>query len=175
MVSVCGESPCSEAAIERNSERHGIELLGDDTEGHVLGHHSFTGRGRRLTLGQTVDLVVMHEELHVDISPHGGHQMVASLAVTVAVAGHDDHRHLVVREPDAGGHRQRSAVKSVKGVAFGVMGELRRLAYARDHGELVWLDAELDHDLFEGLEYREVPATRAPCWDLPFIVFQGDH
>ena len=57
--------------------------------------------GEGCPLVKRIDLVVVHKDLDIDVPPDSGHEVIAALAVAVAVPGRDDHRHGVVREPDA--------------------------------------------------------------------------
>ena len=81
------------------------------------------GGRRRLPLGQAVDLVVVDEERDVHVAAHGVQEVVAALAVAVAVAGDGQDAHVVVDQPDRLCYRQRAAVQPVEGVAAGVVRE----------------------------------------------------
>lgn len=175
MRRVGGKGPGHEAAVERHGERHGVELLGDHAERGIFRLCSGAGCGRGLPLGQSVDLVVVDKELHVDVPADRRHEMVAAFAVAIAVAGGDDHRHGVVGEPDPCCHRQGPAVQAVEGVASGIVRQLGRLADARNQGDLMGFKLQIDHRLLERFQDREIAATRTPSRILTFIFFQGNH
>ena len=117
----------------------------------------------------------MDEDLDVHVPADRGHQVVPAFPVTVPVPGRDDHRHGVVRDPNAGCDRKRPAVQAVEGIAFRIMGKLCCLTDAGDHQYLMGLEAKLHHGVLERLEDRKVAASGAPGRYLTAIVVECRH
>jgi hypothetical protein len=65
---------------------------------------------------------------YIRVAPDGVHEMVAALAVHIAVAALGDDHHGRVGRFDPCGRGQRSAVEPVEEVTLQVMGSLGRLA-----------------------------------------------
>src|SRR5665811_1822676 len=117
----------------------------------------------------------MDEYRDIQVAAHGMEQVVTALAITVAVAGDGKYPHVVVGQMDGLGDGQRPSMKAVERIAACVMGELAGLAYTRDDGELMRLDAEGHHCHFERPEDLQVATTRAPGGILSAEVFQLRH
>ena len=71
--------------------------------------------------------------------------MVAADRQAVAVAGDDDDRQIGPRELQPGREGERPAVRGVEGVGVDIGADAARAADARDHRELVLVDAQLVH------------------------------
>lgn len=69
----------------------------------------------------------------------------------------------MVCEPHSGGNRQCPAVKTVKHVAFDIVGEFRCLPYPGNDSKLMRLNVHIDHRIFKGLEDAVIAASRTPC------------
>jgi hypothetical protein len=66
-------------------------------------------------------------------------------------------------------------MEAVEGVALRIMGQLCRLTDPGYHGDLMRLQAELDHYLPEGLENGEIAAAWAPGGGLAGEVLECAH
>jgi hypothetical protein len=98
--------------------------------------------------------------------------VIPSFAITVAVTRYRNDKHLVIDESESRRHRKGSSVKAVEGIAFKIVREFSRLAYAGHYDELMGFYAEIDDSSLKGIENAEIPASRTPCGGLSFIVFQ---
>ncbi len=120
--------------------------------------------GRRvLPLGQAVDPVVEHQDLHPDVAAQRVDQVVAADRHGVAVAGRDPDLELRPRHLEPGRHRRGAAVDRVEAEGVHVVRETAGAADPRHHHELLARDPELGEDLLHGREDRVVPAARAPA------------
>ena len=83
-----------------------------------------------LALGKAIDLIVVNEELHTDVPPHGVHQVVIAFTVTVSIPPLFDDKQFMVGKLDPCRNGKGSSVKTVEGIAFQVMGKLSCLTNA---------------------------------------------
>ena len=83
----------------------------------------FKCSGRSLSLGESVDLVIVDKELHVYIPSHGVDQVVSPFAVAIPVARNSDHDLSAVDQLEPGCDRERPPVEAVEGIAFQVVGK----------------------------------------------------
>src|SRR5262249_53418835 len=70
----------------RDRQRGRVDRVLDATEGRALRVHPLDAGRRELTGGQPVELVVHDDVGHVDLAAHGVYEVVASDAVSVALA-----------------------------------------------------------------------------------------
>ncbi len=117
----------------------------------------------------------MHEKFYPDVPPHGMHQMVATLAITIAVTGNSNHQHFVIRKLCPCCNGQAAAMKTIKGVALQIVGKFPGLANTRDNEELVWFYAHFNESLLKGFQDSKVATSGAPCRSLSFVIIQGRH
>src|SRR3546814_4688710 len=89
--------------------------------------------GRRiLPLGQAVDLVVEQHDLAIEIAADQVHRMIAADRQPIAVAGHDPHVEIGVRELQSRRKGRRAAMDRVEAVCFHIIGKARR-ARSEEH------------------------------------------
>ena len=140
-------------------------LTGRSTEPYgVLLVRSADGAGRGvLTLGQSVNLVVEEDDLHVEVAADHVQEVVAADRERVAVTRDDPHLHVGPAELDAGRDGGGTAVNPVEAVRVHVVGEAARAADARHEDELFLRDTESGQDFFHLRQDRIVPAARAPA------------
>src|ERR1700724_2918655 len=85
-------------------QRQGIERHVDRAEGGGLGALARLAGRRVLALGEAVDPVVEHQDLHPDVAAQDVDQVVAADRHRVAVAGSDPHLELRARQLEARRH-----------------------------------------------------------------------
>ena len=132
------------------------------SEGRRLGDLAlFTGR-RVLALGQSVDLVVEHQDLQVDVPPERVDQVVPADGERVAVSR--DHPDMQVRagRGDPRGDGRSASMDPVHAVGVDVVGEPPRTADAADEHGLLRGHAELREEGLHRRQDRVVAAARTP-------------
>ncbi len=121
-------------------------------------------RGRRvLALGQTVDLVVVQDDLQVHVAAQDVQDVVAADAQGVAVTGDHPDAELGPGGLEAGGDGRRAAVDAVEAVGVHVVGQAAGAADAGDEDDVLARDAEVGHDALGLGEDRVVAAAGAPA------------
>src|SRR4029453_14813100 len=104
-----------------DGQRQRVERVVQGTHRGGLGDLALLGGRRVLPLGQPVDPVVEQQDLHVDVAPQGGDQVVAADRQRVAVTGHHPDRQVRPGGGDTGGDRRRAAVDRVHPVGVHVV------------------------------------------------------
>ena len=120
-VHVVGSGNEGRLGAERQADR--IERGVDRPEWGRLGDLRHLGGRRVLPLGQAVDLVVEHQDVHPDVAPQGVDQVVAADREGVTVPG--DHPDVEIRATgrQAGGDGGSPTVDRVHAVGVHVVGE----------------------------------------------------
>ncbi len=121
------------------------------------------GRGRVLALGQTIDLIIEEQDLHVHVAPQDVQRVIAADGQAVAVAGDHPHVELGIGELHARGDCRRAAVNGVEAVRRQIIRKARRTADPRDEHRLVGHGADIGERLLHGLENGVVAAARTPA------------
>jgi len=109
-----------------------------------------------------VDEVVEDEHGDVDVPAAGVDEVVPADRRRVAVAA--DHQDVLVRlrHLQAGGERERAAMRRVEGVEVHVAGEARGATDPGHHGDVVTVELQCVDDAQDRLEDDPVGAPRAP-------------
>ena len=132
------------------------------------GFEADPARGRRLSLGQAVNHVLVDEQGKVGIAPRGVQEVVPALAEHVPVAALGDHGELRVRGLNGRRRGQGAPVKPVEKAGVHVLGHLRRLADSGNHYDLFPLEAQFLERREEAPPDGKVAAARAPGY-VPFF------
>ena len=137
-----------------------------------LALRALVGGGRELALGQAVHAVVLGDVDHVHAAAHAVHELAETDRRRVAVARDAHIDEVLVGEIGAGEHRRHAAVHAVEAVALAeqIVGRLGRAADARELGDAMRLDVELEAGLDDRGADRVVPAARAQGRDRALIV-----
>ena len=104
---------------------------------------------RVLAFGEAVDAVVEQQDLQVEIAADDVEQVVAADRQAVAIAGHNPHRKLGVRDLDTGRECGGAAVDRVEAIGVHVVGEAARAADAGHEHDVLALVYELGHDALD--------------------------
>ncbi len=134
------------------SEHEGqrIERASVGTERSRLRFLSKFGSGRILSLGQTVNAVVEHQDLDADVPAESVNSMVAADGKRIAVAGRDPDFKLGMGDLNAGGDSGCAAVNGMEPVGIHV---IRKAAGAADAGyddEFLARNSKLRKDSLNG-------------------------
>ena len=162
MVDVAGEGPRDEARVQGDGDRERIERFEEDAADLDGRDEAFPAGGRGLAFGQAVHHIVMHDVGNVRVPADRVDEVVATLAVHVAVTALGDDGQGRIGGFDGRGGGQGPAVQAVKDVRCEVMGNLGRLADARNEHEVRRLDPQLGQRPLEDFEDGKVAAPGAP-------------
>ena len=142
----------------------------------ALGCRTLVGRGRELALGQAVDAVVLDDIDHVHAAAHGMRELADADRGEIAVARHAKIDQIAVREVGPGQHRRHPPMHRVEPVrgAEEIGRRLRRAADARQLGDPMRRQVELETRAHDGRADRIVPATGAEGGDRALVVAAGE-
>ena len=152
-----------ERRLRAERDRDRVERVVERAERRRLRDLAHLARRRVLALGEAVDLVVEHEDLHVHVAAQRVDEVVAADREHVAVAADHPHVEVGTGERDTGRDRRRAAVDRVNAVGVHVVRQARRAADARHEHEVFGLDAGLGQHELDGGEDAVVTAARAPA------------
>jgi hypothetical protein len=151
-----------EARLRTDRDRDRVERVVERTKRRRLRDLADLARGRVLTLGQPVDLVVEHQDFDVHVAAQRVDQVIAADRQHVAVAANHPHVQVGARQRDAGRDRGRPAVDAVDSVRVHVVRQAGCATDTRHEHELFGLDPGLrQHELDRG-EDAVVATARTP-------------
>ena len=128
LLDVHGEGPCDEARVQSDSHGQRIERLEEDAV-HLDGSHEAFLAGRRgLAFGQAVHHVVVNDMRDVRVSADGMDEVIAALAVHIAVAALRDHGQSGIDGLYRHCRRKGTTVQPVEDVGLEIVRSLCRLA-----------------------------------------------
>ncbi len=160
-----------EGRAQQDRQGHQIDrLVGIDAA--TLGFRALVGGCRELSLGQTVNAVVLADVDHV----HAAAQTMGELAEpdggAVAVARDAEIDQLAVGEIGAGQDARHAPVHGVEAVALAeeIVRRLRRAADARQLGHAMRLDVEFETSLNHGRADGIVAAAGAQGGNAAFVI-----
>lgn len=120
------------------------------------------GRGV-LSLGEPVNLVVKQDNVEVNVTADGMHEVVAADGERVSVSGDHPDLHIGACDFDAGCNRGRTTMDTVEPVGVHVVREPAGAADARDEHELFLGEPKRGKNFFHLGENGIVAAARAPA------------
>ena len=160
-VAVDGAGDEARTGAECQGER--VEWLILRAERRGLGDLPELARRRGLPLGETVDLVVQHQDLDRHVAAQRMNEMVAPDREHVAVAAQSPDRQVGSRHGQARGERRRASVDAVHSIRVHVVGEATRAADAGHEHDPLERQPELGQELLDRGEHRVVTAAGTPA------------
>jgi len=141
---------------------HRVDGLVDRAGGVGLAFEALGGSGRRLLLGETVDLIVHDDVGQIHILTSDVIKVITTDREAVAITTEDEDFEVGAAEADAGGERHGATVNEVPAVS---VDEVRKAGGATDtrHGDDVFVRViKLFEGAVEGGEDREISTTGTP-------------
>ena len=140
-----------------------IQRMVDASAGGRLGDLTLFTRGRKLALGQPVDLIVEQQDGHVEVAAKGVNEVVSPNAQRIAITGDNPDVEVGVRQLDSGGYRWGAAVQRMDSVAVDVVWKAAAAADSADNNCAIRVGTCAREYLGELLQNAVVAATRAPA------------
>ena len=152
-----------EGGLGAQGQRHRVERGVHRAERRRLGDLGHLGRRRVLPLGQAVDLVVEHQDVHAHVAAQRVDEVVAADGQRVTVAGDHPDVEVRARRGQPGGDGRRPPVDGVHPVGVHVVREAGRAADAREEHRVLAAHAQVGHEHLHGGQDGVVAAARAPA------------
>ena len=164
MIHHPGKGPGDKTGFHGHGNRDRIKRGSGHSGRLSLGDESGFRSGAGLALGETVHLVVVHQEGDIDVPPDGGQEMVASFPVVAAVSAFHDHRHCGIGQLGPRSRGKRPSVESVEEIHVQVMRCLGRLPDSGYEYDICdggsWLDTKACFTAFK-IEWLPQPGHQA--------------